>query len=71
MPDPRASIRVKVRRDKANCHCRKTATEYDQKTWYKVVELYCEVPIGYNPTIASDSHCEFVFIARARQSGKN
>jgi hypothetical protein len=24
----------------SGCHFRKTATEYDRKNWYKVVELY-------------------------------
>jgi hypothetical protein len=33
----------------------KTATDYHRKpcikeTWHKVVELYCEVSIGYHPT---------------------
>jgi hypothetical protein len=30
-------------------HFRKTATEYDRKNWYKVVQLYCKVAIGYYP----------------------
>ena len=36
-------------RDQSDCHFRKAGTEYGRKTWYKVVELYCEVTIGYHP----------------------
>jgi hypothetical protein len=38
------------------------------ETWYKVIELYCEVTIGYNPTcvamsasIAASSACTLGF----------
>jgi hypothetical protein len=35
-------------RYKSDCHFRTTATEYDRKPGI-VVELWCEVTIGYNP----------------------
>jgi hypothetical protein len=39
-------------RDKSDCHFRKQRLNM-RGTWYKVVELHCEVTIGYNPILFS------------------
>ena len=40
--------------DKSDCHFRKKQLLNVIVNWYKVVELYCEVTIGYNPSIYRD-----------------
>jgi hypothetical protein len=53
---PHAGLHLRQSRGRviSDCHFRKTGTEHDRKpSWYKVVELYWKVAIGYNPRSGS------------------